>query len=144
MSKLTITPINPNDNTVSVGYCPYMEINAPNGGSYETLTLGLVAAEKRGPNENISIPDSLPNGGLYNAPQVTAPWGNIPVVPSGTNLIHYNLLSANPPPGAIDQYVGTDRMGNNYMPMPGVYWFNPESARGMYRMMVTKTPVANK
>ena len=35
-----------------------------------------------------------------------------------------NLLkSANPPPGAIYQYPGDNRLGNNYTPMPGVNWF---------------------
>ena len=136
MAKLNITPINPNDNTSPLGYCPYMEIKAPHG-SYKTLTDGLVAPEKRSMNENTSIPDSLPNGGLYNAPQATGPWASIPVIPSDLNLVHFNLRSANPPPGATEQYVGTDRLGNNYAPMIGVYWYNPEQARGMYQMHVT-------
>lgn len=138
MSKLSITPINPTDNSMPLGYCPYMEINAPHGGSYKTLTEGLVAPEKRSNNENTAIPDPLPNGGLYNAPQATGPWANIPVIPSDTNLIHFNLRSAHPPPGATEQYIGTDRLGNNYAPMIGVYWYNPEEARGMYRMQTTK------
>ena len=29
-------------------------------------------------------------------------------------------------------------MGNNYNPMVGVYWYNPEDKHGMYRMTVTK------
>jgi len=138
MSKLSITPINPKDNALPMGYCPYMEINAPYGGSYATLTEGLIAAERRSANENTAIPDPLPNGGLFNAPQATGPWGNIPVIPSDTNLIHFNLRSAHPPPGATEQYVGTDRLGNNYAPMIGVYWYNTEDARGMYSMQVTK------
>ena len=54
-----------------------------------------------------------------------------------TNLIHFNLRSANPPPGATEQYVGTDRLGNNYVPMIGVNWYNPENGKGLYRMNVT-------
>jgi hypothetical protein len=138
MSKLSVTPINPKDNAIPMGYCPYMEINAPHGGSYATLTEGLVAAERRSANENTAIPDPLPNGGLFYAPQATGPWANIPVIPSDTNLIHFNLRSAHPPPGATEQYVGIDRLGNNYAPMIGVYWYNPEDARGMYNMHVTK------
>jgi hypothetical protein len=138
MSKLSITPINPADNSTPLGYCPYMEINAPLGGSYKTLTEGLVAPEKRSNNENTAIPEPLPNGGLFNAPQATGPWANIPVIPSDTNLIHFNLRSAHPPPGATEQYIGTDRLGNNYAPMIGVYWYNPEESRGMYRMQTTK------
>lgn len=139
MSKLNITPLNTTDNTMSpLCYCPYMEINAPHGGSYKTLTEGLVAPEKRSNNENTAIPDPLPNGGLYNAPQSTEPWANIPVIPSDLYLTHFNLRSANPPPGATEQYAGTDRLGNNYAPMIGVYWYNPEEVRGMYRMHTTK------
>lgn len=139
MAKLSITPLDPSDKTTSLGYCPYMEIKSQKG-SYPTLTSELLAShpESKGSYENTTIPPSPPNGGLYNAPQVTAPWGNIPVIPSDLNLIHYNLRSANPPPGATEQYVGTDRMGNNYAPMIGVYWYNPEQSNGMYRMMVTK------
>jgi hypothetical protein len=138
MSKLSITPIDPANVLPALGYCPYMEINAPQGGSYKTLTEGLIAPERRGASDNVEIPDSLPNGGLYNAQQATGPWGNIPVIPSDTNLIHFNLRSAHPPPGATEQYISTDRLGNNNAPMIGVYWYNPENARGMYRIQVTK------
>jgi len=143
MSKLNITPLNPNDTSISLGYCPYMDIKSPNG-SYPTLTEGLISPEKRSMNENTAIPEPLPNGGLYNAPQSTNPWANIPVIPTDLNMIHYNLRSANPPPGATEQYVGTDRLGNNYAPMIGVYWYNPENARGMYRMATTKGSDAKK
>jgi hypothetical protein len=139
---LASAPVNPFDKTSHIGenmgYCPYMEIKAPHGGSYKTLTDGLVSPEQRGSNENTAIPPALPNGGLFMPPQSTMPWANIPVIPSDTNLIHNNLRSANPPPGATQQYVSTDRLGNNYAPMIGVYWYNPENARGLYRMMVTK------
>jgi len=120
-----------------MGYCPYMDITSKTG-TYDTLTEGLIKPEKRSINPNTAIPDSLPNGGLYSGPQATGPWGNIPVIPSDTNLTHYNLRSAQPPPGATEQYVGIDRLGNNYAPMIGVYWYNPEGSNGMYRMNVTK------
>jgi hypothetical protein len=140
---LTSAPYNPHDKSVpgteNMGYCPYMDITAPNGGSYTTLTQGLVAAEKRMGDANTAIPPPLPNGGIFMGPQSNAPWANIPVTPSDANLIHFNLRSANPPAGATQQYVSTDRLGNNYAPMLGVYWYNPENARGMYRMAVTHT-----
>jgi hypothetical protein len=136
MSKLSITPIDPKQETGPMGYCPYMNITAQTG-SYKTLTEGLIAPEKRLNNDNTAVPESLPNGGLYGGPQSTSPWANIPVIPTDTNLIHYNLRSANPPPGATEQYVSTTRLGNNYSPMIGVYWYNPEPAYGMYRMNVT-------
>ena len=137
MAKLNLTSINPNDNKMILGYCPFMDITAPHGGSYTTLTEGLVAPEQRSINENIAIPQSIPNGGLYNAPQSTGPWANIPIIPSDTNLIHFNLRSAHPPPGATEQYVSNDRLGNNYAPRIGVNWYNPENARGLYYMHVT-------
>lgn len=139
MSKLHSTPINSNYNLPILGYCPYMEINSPHGGSYKTLTDGLIPPEKQASSKDIGIPDSLPNGGLYNAPQSTGEWANIPVIPSDLNLIHYNLRSAHPPPGATEQYASTERLGNNYAPMLGVYWYNSDNnMHGMYRMHITK------
>ena len=135
-SKLSITSIKQDESYLNMGYCPFMEINSP-AGSYKTLTEGLVAPEKRDFDANTSIPESAPNGGLYRDPQSKAPWANIPIIPSGTNLIHYNLRRANPPPGATEQYVGTDRLGNNYVPMIGVNWYNPEHGKGLFRMNVT-------
>ena len=137
MSKLNSSSIKNDNSYLNMGYCPFMEITATKG-TYQTLTEGLVAPEKRDFDANTAIPESLPNGGIFGGPQSTEPWANIPVTPSGTNLIHYNLRSANPPPGATEQYVGTDRLGNNYNPMIGVYWYNPEDKHGMYRMSVTK------
>ena len=135
-SKLNLTSFKQDNSYLNMGYCPYMEVNSKSG-SYKTLTDGLVAPEKRDFDANTSIPESLPNGGLYSSAQSTGPWANTPVIPSGTNLIHFNLRSANPPPGATEQYVGTDRLGNNYVPMIGVNWYNPENGKGLYRMNVT-------
>lgn len=137
MSKLSITPINPNDTTMSYGYCPHLDNYAKYGGSYTILNDGIVSPEKRSINENTEVPSSLPNGGIFMGPQSSEPWANIPITPTDTNLIHYNLRSANPPPGATEQYVSNDRMGNNYSPKIGVYWYNPEHSRGLYYMNVT-------
>ena len=136
MSKLNTSSIKNDNSYLNMGYCPYMEIS-PQKGSYQTITEGLVQPEKRDFDANTALPESSPNGGLYGGPQSTEPWANIPVTPSGTNLIHYNLRSANPPPGATEQYVGTDRLGNNYNPMIGVYWYNHEEQHAKYRMAVT-------
>ena len=137
MSKLNSSSFKNDNSYLNMGYCPFMEISGTKG-TYQTLTEGLVAPEKRDFDPNTAIPEGLPNGGLYGGPQSTEPWANIPITPSGTNLIHYNLRSANPPPGATEQYIGTDRIGNNYNPMIGVYWYNPEATHAMYRMAVTK------
>ena len=137
MPKLSITPIDPSQETGPMGYCPYMNIKF-NNESYKTLTDGLVSPEKRYLNENTALPPSLPNGGLYGGPQSTESWANIPVIPSDTNLIHYNLRSANPPPGATEQYISNDRLGNNSTHMIGVYWYNDKKLDNMHRLAVTK------
>ena len=137
--KSTVFPLTPSvPGTNHMGYCPYQEVNSAPSGTYQTLTPGSVEPERMGPNENQAIPESAPNGGLYTGPQSNNPWSSIPVIPTDLNMIHNNLRSANPPPGATEQYVGTDRLGNNFAPMIGVYWYNPEDARGLYRISVTK------
>jgi len=78
----------------------------------------------RSDNINTSIPSSPVNGGLFNAPQATGGHASIAVAPTATNYVYYNLASAGPPPGAKTQFVGTNRIGNNYISMPGVYWLN--------------------
>lgn len=35
-------------------------------------------------------------------------------------MIHYNLRTADPPPGAIYQYPGSNRPGNSFTPMIGI------------------------
>lgn len=146
MSKLLTTALNLNDTNMNTGtnpdlnkgYCPYMQINS-HPDSYKTFTESMLLKEQTTIEENSMIPPNFPNGGLYNAPQVTAPWGSIPVVSTDSNLIHLNLRTANPPPGATEQYVSTNRLGNNYTAKPGIYPYTPVGAlNGMYRMDVTK------
>lgn len=62
------------------------------------------------------------NGGLYTGEPFKegAPYANVPVVHDAGYMIHYNLRSGNPPPGAIEQYPGSIRPGNNYQKMIGV------------------------
>ena len=85
-------------------------------------------------------PDPVPNGGLYGGPQAVGDYASIHVIPTATNMIHYNLRSANPPPGAINQFPGTNRDRNNYIPMPGVFWYNDthEINKGPYSVKVTE------
>lgn len=73
----------------------------------------------------ISVPVSPPNGGLFGGPQSTNPWANIPIIPDMHVLITQNLASANPPPGAMKQMVGTNRLGNNTIIQPSVEWYKP-------------------
>ena len=90
-------------------------------------------------NPNVQAPLSQYQGGIYTGPQAFGPWGFIPVTPTTSNMINNNLNSSSPPPGANTQYPGTNRLGNNYIPMPGVFWYsdtNPVN-KGPYSMKVT-------
>jgi hypothetical protein len=71
-------------------------------------------------------PEPSLNGGLYTGTSFipNAPWGNVPVIPDTGYMIHYNLRSANPPPGAIYQYPGSNRPGNSWTPMHGIQKYN--------------------
>ena len=135
-TSMSLTDMNKHAGS-DIGYCPYMQVNSTQD-TYKTFTESMLSQEKTTTEENSTIPPSLPNGGLYNSPQVTAPWGSIPIVATDSNLIHLNLRSANPPPGATEQYVSTNRLGNNYTSKTGVYAYNPPGANNMYRMDVTK------
>jgi|APSaa5957512535_1039671.scaffolds.fasta_scaffold80358_2 hypothetical protein len=77
--------------------------------------------------ETKCMPKPQVNGGLYGGPQVDHPWMPLSTVPTETNYIHHQLLSANPPPGATEQYVGNIREGNNYVSKVGVYKYNNTS-----------------
>ena len=62
------------------------------------------------------------NGGLYTGEpfKKDSIHANVPVIPDTGYMIHYNLRSANPPPGAIYQYPGNIRPGNNFQHMIGI------------------------
>jgi hypothetical protein len=95
----------------------------------------------RDSNPNSALNRNPINGELYSGEHSTKPWMPIRVTPTATNYIHRNLLSANPPPGATEQYVGTNRIGNNYTSMPNIHWYNPNSKNlnnGPYNLKVTK------
>ena len=95
-----------------------------------------IPLELRWNDELTAAPEPMPNGGIFGGAQAVGPYASIPVTPTTTNLINKNLRSANPPPGAIQQAVGTIRLGNNYMSMPDVMWYNPDHPdhHGKYKM----------
>lgn len=69
---------------------------------------------------------SLNGGWFTGTPYMeNAPWRSFPVTPDVAFLIHSNLQSANPPPGATTQYPGSYRPGNNAQSMPGVTLYRP-------------------
>lgn len=74
------------------------------------------------PAAAVPPPPPTLNGGLYTGEPFAkgAPWGNVPVVPDAGYLIHHNLRSANPPPGALYQYPGSIRPGNSSHEMYGI------------------------
>lgn len=120
-------------NDKHLSWCPVYKIDGGlQHGNYSVVEEGNIEPHLRDNSKDTKIPESPPNGGIYGGPQSQNPWANIPVAPTMTNLINKNLVSANPPPGATVQYVGTERLGNNYVTMPGVKWFNEGENRGLY------------
>lgn len=99
-----------------------------------------IPLEQRWNAYNEKVPPPTHNGGLYSGPAYCGSWGNTPVIPTTAYMIHHNLKSANPPPGAIYQYPGTNRKGNNYIAMPGVNWYidTPKNNLGPFTIKVPK------
>jgi len=119
--------------------CPHQKKDIPFKNDYAVDVESTVAPALRANNPDTPMPPPPKNGGLFSGPEATGPWGAIPVTPTTTNYIHHALRSANPPPGAVYHYPGTNRTGNNYVPMPGVHWLNdPEvNMDGKYHMKFT-------
>lgn len=88
-------------------------------------------------NSSTIAPNPQVNGGLYACPQSNAEWMPKPAVPTTAYFMQVLLKNADPPPppGATEQYPTETRLGNNYTPMPGVNWYNPND-RGPYRIKV--------
>ena len=76
-------------------------------------------------NSPVAVPAPLANGGVYGGPQATGPWANIPIEPE-MHVYIANLASAQPPPGALNQMVGTNRLGNNTITQPPVRFYMPK------------------
>lgn len=72
------------------------------------------------------VPRPMVNGGLYCGPQNNAPWMPIYVPPTTTFFMQELVRNADPapPPGIAEQYPGENRLGNNYISMPGINWYN--------------------
>ena len=114
----------PDQTKQSVGYCQPTKNPSSNVSDYPVDVKSTVAPELRASNPFEQLPPSPVNGGLFSGPQAVGLHASIPVPPSGTYYVHYNLRSANPPQDALYHYVGTNRQGNNYLPMPGIFWLN--------------------
>ena len=121
-----------------LSWCPVLESTKKYPCFASTVEDGKVPPVFRDNNSVTKVPPAKPNGGIYGGPQSKNPWANIPVAPTSMNLTHHNLRSANPPPGATEQYQGTDRLGNSYVAMPGTYWFNPRDRENMFRIIGPK------
>lgn len=105
--------------------------------SYNIDPESNISFEERDFSPFSKMPPPSKNGGLYGGKQSNKPWMPIPVTPTATNYIYNNLRSANPPPGAMEQYVGNIRLGNNYTAKPGVKWYVPKNPNcGPYSMQV--------
>lgn len=123
-------------------WCPYVKYEPSNNdyikGDYTTVEDGTIPPAFRNNGSNNPMPSAPLHGGLFTGPETKNPWNAIPVTATMTNYIQNNLRSANPPPGATEQYIGTERLGNNYAPMPGTYWYNPIGIQqGKYAIKVT-------
>ena len=124
-------------------YCPY-HLYSPQqptfkSNHYTTVENGNVPPAFRNYGPNSAMPPVPRHGGLFSGPESNNPWNSIPVTPTMTNYIQNNLRSAHPPPGATEQYIGTNRLGNNYSSKPGVYWFNPtDHMEGKFKIQGTK------
>jgi hypothetical protein len=122
-------------------WCPYEQYysNLPKvEGDIPSVQQGSVMPAMRSNNSNTQMPAAPVHGGLYNATPSNNPWNSIPVTATMTNYIQNNLRSANPPPGATEQYIQSNRLGNSYGPQPGVYRFNPSGPmKGKYNMLST-------
>ena len=89
------------------------------GENYSVEKESVVPFESRSSNFESKLEYAPVNGGLYNKKSDCGP---VHVIPTTTNYILNHLKSANPPPGAMEQIVGTNRLGNNYIAMPNVKW----------------------
>jgi hypothetical protein len=99
-----------------------------------------VQPELRGQGPNIQVPSGRPNGGIYRGPQIDK-WFVPQPLPATTTYFNQVLLRNSdpaPPPGATQQYPGNTRLGNNYVAMPGVNWYNSAYPRnnGPYSIKV--------
>ena len=108
-------------------YCsPYKKVSSRSPQDYPVDVPATVDPLLRASNPNEALPKPWPNGGLFSGPE-PAPGSGYEAIYVPANSAYYinqNLRSANPPPGAINQYISFTREGNNLGSQPGVYWLN--------------------
>ena len=102
--------------------------------SYSVDNQTSIPFEERDYSPYTKMPPPTKNGGLYGGKQSNSPWMPIPITPTSTNFM-LNLKSANPPPGAMEQYIGSVRLGNNYSAMPNLKWYVPKKNTGPYNIV---------
>lgn len=80
--------------------------------------------ENMASSPNTKMPPLQKNKGLYGGEQYCSPWFPKSEIPTATNYM--KLLKDSdfkPPPGAAEQYVELNRLGNNFSPAPKVKWY---------------------
>ena len=95
----------------------------------------------RGDSYDTRVNKMLPNGGLYTGPVVQRAMIPEPIYPTSTYFTTTLLQGANPPPGAVEQAIGTNRPGNNYTAAPFVKWYDDttEVSSGPFNLKVIET-----
>lgn len=95
----------------------------------------------RGDSFDTKVNSMLPNGGLYSGVQVDRAMIPQKIVPTSTYFTTVMLKGANPPPGAIEQAIGTNRPGNNYTAAPTVFWYanTPPKNSGPFNLKVIES-----
>ena len=87
--------------------------------NHPTFKESSVPYENRSKDDSSKMPPPPKNRGLFGGAEVIKP----STTATATNFMMNNLTSANPPPQAQLHYPGNIRLGNNYISMPGVYWY---------------------
>lgn len=97
---------------------------------------GKVPLELRGDSYDEAIKTTAKNGGLYGGKHADRAHIPKPVYPTSTYFTSVLLESANPPPGAIEQTIGLNRPGNNYVAAPASHWYQnaPVDNSGPFRV----------
>jgi len=100
----------------------------------------------RGDSFDSRVNKMLPNGGLYTGPVIQRAMIPEPIYPTSTYFSTELLQSANPPPGAMEQAIGTNRPGNNYTAAPHVKWYSDttEVNSGPFNLKVIETKTCKR
>jgi hypothetical protein len=95
-----------------------------------------VPLELRGNSYDEAIKTTAKNGGLYGGKPADRAHIPKPVYPTSTFFTSVLLPEANPPIGAVEQTIGLNRPGNNYVAAPASYWYQnaPVENNGPFRI----------